>query len=111
MPKGAEVALIQWSAHRDPRWFARPEAFVPERWLGDTEELPRFAYFPFGGGPRVCIGNHFAMTEAALVLATLMNRFQVKPATTRRLRFMPSVTLRPRGGVPLRVYASPAIGS
>jgi cytochrome P450 len=110
VPKGAEVALIQWSAHRDPRWFARPEAFVPERWLAQ-DDLPRFGYFPFGGGPRVCIGNHFAMTEAVLVLATLMSRFQVKPATTRRLRFMPSVTLRPRGGVPLRVYASPASGS
>ena len=110
VPKGAEVALCQWSAHRDPRWFERPEAFVPERWLSETER-PRFAFFPFGGGPRVCIGNHFAMTEAVLVLATLLSHFEVAPAVTRTLRFMPSVTLRPRGGIPLRVYSAPLAGS
>jgi cytochrome P450 len=63
--KGDTVIMSQWVSHRDPRYFPDPEAFCPERWLaGLTKQLPKYAYFPFGGGPRLCIGNTFALTEA-----------------------------------------------
>ena len=65
-----------WTVHRDRRWFEEPEAFRPERWAGDlAQRLPRFAYFPFGGGPRQCIGNTFAQMEAVLLLASIAQRF------------------------------------
>ncbi len=94
-PRGSEFVISPWVVHRDGRTFPEPEAFRPERWAGDlARRLPRFAYFPFGGGPRVCIGNRFAMMEAKLVLA---------PETA--LSLMPSATLRPRHGVRLRLAA------
>src|SRR6266849_3396501 len=69
--KGMGVAMAQWVVHRDPRWYDSPEEFRPERWEDDLlKRLPRFAYFPFGGGPRQCIGNAFAVMEATLILAT-----------------------------------------
>ncbi len=76
-PRGAEFVMSPWVVHRDPQLFADPERFDPRRWRDDLQRrLPRFAYFPFGGGPRVCIGNRFAMMEAKLVLATLLQRFR-----------------------------------
>ncbi len=103
IPRGAQVLMPLWSVHRDPRWFEDPERFTPERWLGGlAERLPRFAYFPFGGGPRVCVGNHFAMLEAVLVLATVAQRYRVSPVGPLELRLLPSVTLRPKDGVVLR---------
>lgn len=96
---GTQLIIPQWVVHRDPRWFEDSEVFRPERWLdGLAERLHRFAYFPFGGGPRVCIGNHFAMLEAEVVLATIMQslRFTVDRAT--ELELLPSVTLRPKHG-------------
>lgn len=104
LPTGTEILLPQWVVHRDPRWFRDPETFRPARWLdGETTGLPRFAYFPFGGGPRVCIGSHFAAMEAMLVLATLLRtyRFTAHPGWVPEL--VPSVTLRPRRGVPMDV--------
>jgi len=104
VPRGAQVLLPQWVVHRDPRWFDDPDAFRPQRWLGDLEKrLPRFAYFPFGGGARVCVGNHFAMLEAVLVLATIAQHVRVRADGAPPLTFSPSVTLRPRAGVPLVV--------
>ena len=92
--------------HRDPRSFAEPDAFKPERWDNDlAHRLPRFAYFPFGGGPRVCIGNRFAMMEAKVVLAGAMQRFRFEPTPETKLALFPSVTLRPRHGVHLRLSA------
>src|SRR6185436_2074648 len=65
-----QVIISQWLTQRDARWFREPASFRPERWLGDElKGLPRFAYFPFGGGPRVCVGQHFAQLELVLVLA------------------------------------------
>ncbi len=96
VPKGAQLLLSQWVVHRDPRWFPNPEAFDPDRWKG-TDDLPRFAYFPFGGGPRVCIGNHFAMMEATLLLTIIVQRFQLDLLPGERLSFSPSVTLRQTG--------------
>lgn len=105
MPRGSQVLLPQWVVHRDPRWYEAPERFLPWRWLdGLAERLPRFAYFPFGGGPRICVGNHFAMLEGVLVLATLMQSIEVRPRVpAHELRPRNSVTLRPSTGVWLEV--------
>ncbi|MCH9682032.1 MAG: cytochrome P450, partial [Deltaproteobacteria bacterium] len=100
---GAQVLTPQWVVHRDPRWFRAPEVFLPERWLdGLASRLHRFAYFPFGGGPRVCVGNHFAMLEGVLVLATLAQSLRVG-SVGHSLALMNSVTLRPTTGVWLDV--------
>jgi cytochrome P450 len=100
IPKGAQIALSQWAVHRDPRWYDDPEAFRPERWDGDlARRLPRCAYFPFGDGPRICIGNHFAMTEAVLILAAIASRYRLTLAPGQKLSLLPSITLRPKGGI------------
>ena len=104
--KGAEFVMSPWVLHRDPRNFQAPEAFQPERWQGDlAQRLPRFAYFPFGGGPRVCIGNRFAMMEAKLVLAAALQRFRFEVTPQTELTLLPSVTLRPRHGLRLQLAA------
>ncbi len=98
IPKGAQILISQWVVHRDPRWFPNPEGFDPDRWLAErAKELPRYAYFPFGGGPRVCIGNHFAMMEATLLLAIIVQRWQLELLPGERLELSPSVTLRQKG--------------
>ncbi|MBX2804265.1 MAG: cytochrome P450 [Myxococcales bacterium] len=104
--EGHQVLLPQWVVHRDPRWWTQPLQFRPARWRnGETDELPRFAYFPFAGGPRVCIGNHFAMMQGVLSLTTWLQSVSVAPAAGAALSFMPAVTLRPRDGV--RLSCSP----
>lgn len=96
--RGTQVLLSQWVVHRDPRWFPNPEGFDPDRWLPErAASLPRYAYFPFGGGPRTCIGNHFATMEAALILAMIEQRWRVELLPGERLELRPSVTLRQRG--------------
>jgi cytochrome P450 len=98
--KGMGVAMAQWVVHRDPRWYDAPEEFLPERWEGDLlKRLPRFAYFPFGGGARQCIGNTFALMEAVLVLATVAQRFRLRLVPGHPVVPLASITLRPRHGV------------
>jgi len=98
IPKGAQILMSQWVVHRDARWFPNPEGFDPDRWLpSPLRTMPRFAYFPFGGGPRVCIGNHFAMMEATLILALVVRRWQVDLVAGQKLELKPSVTLRQKG--------------
>jgi cytochrome P450 len=103
VPKGSIVIMSQWIAHRDPRFWRDPGAFRPERWSnGETGDLPKFAYFPFGGGTRVCIGEAFAWTELVLVLATIAQRWTFAAAPgSAALGPQPSVTLRPAGAVTL----------
>jgi cytochrome P450 len=102
VPKGTNLFMSQWVVHRDARFFPSPERFDPGRWTDDFERaLPRFAFFPFGGGPRVCIGQSFAMTEATLVLATICQRFTFAPDPSYRLELRPTLTLRPRENVRL----------
>jgi len=104
IPAGATIYMSPWVLHRDPRWFTSPEKFLPERWLdGLAARLPRFIYFPFGGGPRVCIGDRFATMEAALILATLARRFRLERTSEAEIVPFPSITLRPEGGVPLKL--------
>src|SRR5216684_74888 len=98
--KGMGVAMAQWVVHRDPRWYDAPEEFRPERWEDDLlKRLPRFAYFPFGGGPRQCIGNSFALMEAALILATIARKFRLRLVANHPVVPLASITLRPRHGV------------
>lgn len=79
IPKGAMVFVSQWVVHRDPRFFAEPEAFKPERWTEDFErELPEFAYFPFGGGPRTCLAGAYSMLELRLLLASVMQHHRLE---------------------------------
>jgi cytochrome P450 len=100
IPKGATLAMFQWVVHRDPRFFDRPEEFVPERWEKDlAKTLPRCAYFPFGAGPRLCIGNTFAQAEVPLLLATIVQKFQLKLVPGHRVVTAPSLTLRPLQGI------------
>lgn len=106
--KGTQVVIPIWRVHRDERWFEDPLSFRPERWLEGLEErLPRFAWFPFGGGPRTCIGNHFAMMEMVLVLATLAQHATFERAPGAQLETLPSVTLRPKGPVSMIVHRRP----
>jgi len=98
--KGMGVAMAQWVVHRDARWYEAPEEFRPERWENDLlKRLPRFAYFPFGGGPRQCIGNTFALMEAMLILATIARKFRLRLAANHPVVPLASITLRPRHGV------------
>lgn len=101
---GTEVWMSQWVVHRDRRFFARPEAFEPERWQGDLMPgLPRYAYFPFGGGPRLCIGNSFALLELVLLVATIAPRFRLAVASPGPPEIEAYPTVRPRHGLPARL--------
>jgi cytochrome P450 len=98
--KGMGVAMAQWVVHRDPRWYDAPGEFRPERWENDLwKRLPRFAYFPFGGGPRQCIGSAFALMEATLILATIARKFRLRLVANHPVAPLASITLRPRHGV------------
>ncbi len=98
--KGATLAMFQWVVHRDPRFFERPDEFIPERWENDfAKTLPRCAYFPFGAGSRVCIGNTFAQAEVPLLIASIVRRFQLKLLPGHRVATAPSLTLRPLRGI------------
>lgn len=102
--KGDQLMLSAFVMQRNARYFPDPEAFKPERWLDpQISQLPRFAYFPFGGGPRVCIGNHFAMMEAQLVLGTLLQHAELTVSPGYKLRLDPVITLRPERGIPVLV--------
>jgi cytochrome P450 len=101
---GLIVIMPTWVVQRDGRWFDEPEVFRPERWAdGLASRLPRFAYFPFGGGPRQCIGNAFALMEAALILAAIAQRFRLTLEPGQRVTPTPYVTLRPEPGLRMRL--------
>jgi cytochrome P450 len=104
IPAEATVFMSPWVIHRDARWFASPESFLPERWLdGLAARLPRFAYMPFGGGPRICVGERFAIMEAVLILATIARRYRLERTSDAEIAPFPSITLRPEGGVHMKV--------
>ena len=93
--KEANVIASPLVTHRNPAFWRHPRAFRPERWTNEARDLPKFAYFPFGGGNRVCIGESFAWTEAILVLATIARRWRLEPIDRTPIPIEPMVTLRP----------------
>ena len=101
VPAGTQLLIFLWAMHRDPRYFQGPEAFDPGRWeSGLAKGVPRYAYLPFGAGPRICIGGSFAMVEAIVLLATIAREFRLELVPgQRRVIPQPSTTLRPRGGI------------
>lgn len=106
VPAGAQIWISEWITHRSPKYFADPDQFRPERWDNDfARRLPRFAYFPFGGGPRLCIGQSFAMLEAVLILATVAQRFQLSLLPGQQIVPWASLTLRPKNGIKMTSHA------
>lgn len=102
LPARTVVLLPQLFVHRDPRWWPDAETFDPDRWRTPDESRPKFAYFPFGAGTRVCVGEQFAWMEGTLALATLARRWRVHiPGPDPALD--PIITLRPKGGMPARL--------
>lgn len=100
IPKGAMVRITPWVVHRDARWFTEPTRFMPERFNEDTPLPNRNSFIPFGTGPRVCIGSHFALTEMALIAAHLLQNFSFQIANLPKPKF--EVLLLPEGGMPLQ---------
>lgn len=99
-PAGTTMLMSQWVMHRDARYYEEPDAFRPERWLdGLANRLPAGAYFPFGDGPRRCIGQGFAMLEAGVVIGTIAQRFRFRAAAGHAVVPEPLVTLRSRQGI------------
>jgi cytochrome P450 len=100
VPKGTQVFMFQWATQRDPRFYDEPLAFKPERWTEDfVARLPKYAYFPFGGGPRACIGASFAMMEVVLCLATIGQRFRLELVPDHPVTIYPAMSLRPKDGI------------
>jgi cytochrome P450 len=116
LPRGATLLMSQWVVHRDGRWYDEPLRFNPDRWRGTgfqpvhgqdahatepavADRLPKYAYFPFGGGPRGCIGNRFAMLEAVLIVATMAQQVRFKLAEGQKVQPWPAITLRPADGL------------
>lgn len=104
IPAGAVVLMSQYVMHRDPRYFPDPERFDPERWTPEAQaSRPRFSYFPFGGGARVCIGEQFAWMEGILLLATIAQQWRMKLAPDQIVDVQPLITLRPRHGMTMKL--------
>jgi cytochrome P450 len=106
--RGWGVLTSPWLAHHDARYWPEPERFLPERWAADDAARSRAAYFPFGGGSRICIGEQFAWTEMTLVLAALARRWVVRPVAGHEVRARGAVTLRPVNGVRVVLTPRPA---
>ncbi len=104
---GTILMLPPYVVHRNPHFWKNPEGFDPERFMTEDPARPRFAYFPFGGGPRQCIGMSFAMMEAQLILATIAQKFELEVAPGFQPLAQPLITLRPRDGMPMTVRAHP----
>jgi cytochrome P450 len=100
VPVGHTIFMSQWVIHRDPRFFDEPLSYRPERWAdGLARRIHRYAYFPFGGGPRICIGNSFAMMESVLLLATIARKYRLALTPDAVVKPLPTMTLRPDHGV------------
>ena len=104
VPAAAGILISPWLVQHDARWWPEPERFDPERWAPDAPERHRFAYFPFGAGTRICIGEQFAWTEMLLVLATLVPQWRLSLAPGARVAPEAIITLRPKHGIAMRLH-------
>jgi cytochrome P450 len=105
IPAGSQVLMFPWATHRDPRFFTEPDTFQPERWTEEfISHLPKYAYFPFGGGPRACIGNYFAMMEIVLLMATIGQKLRFSLVPEHPVTLLPAMSLRPRDGIKVVVH-------
>ncbi|HVZ82096.1 MAG TPA: cytochrome P450 [Terracidiphilus sp.] len=113
VPASSTLVMSPFAMHRDPRFWPDPERFDPGRWkeTPESSHRPRFAFFPFGAGTRACIGEHFAMMESVLLLATLAQRWRFHLVPGQTIELWPQITLRPRHSVQMRIEAqsSPAV--
>lgn len=104
IPARSIVLMSPYVMHRNPRYYPEPFRFDPERWTAQAREArPKFAYFPFGGGPRVCIGEGFAWMEGVLLMATLAQRWRMRLASDQKVAPQPMITLRARNGIRMRL--------
>jgi len=111
IPAGALMILSPYVLHRHPAYWPEAEVFDPRRFAQDVEQgRPRYRYIPFGGGPRLCIGSQFAQVEAQLILAAVTQRFRLELVGEEEVPAMPLVTLRPKGGLHMRVKVVPHPG-
>jgi cytochrome P450 len=107
VPARSIILASQYLVHRDARWFADPERFDPDRWLPErVAERPKFSYFPFGGGTRMCIGEQFAWMEGVLLLATIAQRWRVRVLPDQRVEPEPIITMRPKWGMRGRIESA-----
>jgi cytochrome P450 len=98
---GAVCFMSQWLMHRDPRFWPEPERFLPERWFTPDPNRPKLAYFPFGAGPRLCVGERFAWMEGVLILARVAQHWRFRLAPGARIIPQPVITLRLKYGLPV----------
>jgi cytochrome P450 len=104
VPEGTKLTLPQYHVHTDKRWYDDPERFEPERWTdGFEESLPDYAYFPFGGGPRHCIGMRFAMLELKTVLPTVIQQVDFELLSDPDPELSMATTLRPVDDIRVRI--------
>ena len=105
VPKGSIVLMSQSVMHRDPRYFEDPDSFKPERWTnGLSKRLPKYAYFPFGGGQRSCIGNAFALMESTLLIGTIAQSYRFALVANHPVEPHAALTLRPRYGMQMVLH-------
>lgn len=105
IPRDGDVFISPYVMHHHPRYFSDPEHFDPERFSPENESaIPKYAYFPFGGGSRVCIGNSFAMMEARLVLATIAQRYCLSLISGQQIAIEPLITIRPKYGMRMQLH-------
>ena len=104
VPKGSIILMSQYVMHRDPRYFPEPDRFYPDRWTEEfRKQLPRFSYFPFGGGIRGCIGEPFAWLEGILLIATICRQWRLKHVPSHKVELKPLITLRPKYGMQMKI--------
>jgi cytochrome P450 len=104
IPAGSSILMSQYVMHHDPKYYEKPEEFNPDRWTDDFKtQLPRFSYFPFGGGIRGCIGEPFAWMEGILIIATIIQKWSMRVVSSQRVKLDPAITLRSKYGMKMKL--------